>query len=286
MELQKIRFRRVPAPDSPLGIHVGFEDFHRLRMTSHYEYPLHRHDGYEAIVVEAGTYRCLLNGEDLRIQRGQTLLVKPGDRHQDHLCKGQRHAVLHFRLTNPQGGPVPALFASQVSPHHQISQGPVTGDINLIDEIQHESTEGRPYGAKVQDGLMSALFWRWVRFLPVAALSPEYRSFPIDEARREEITDLFNRHLEQHESLPALAAELNVSPRQLTNQCRKLFGASPARLLLGMKVSRAVAMLRYQRMRVSEVSEALGFANPYHFSRAFRRTLGYPPSDIVHHRNG
>ena len=286
MKLQKIRYRRVPAPEFPLRIQVGFEDFHRLRMKVNYEYPLHRHDGYEAIVVESGMYRCSLNGEELRIRRGQTLLVKPGDRHQDHLSKGQCHAVLHFRLSHPGGGRVPDLFAAQVRPDQQIAQGASVFDGKLIGELQHESTGGRPYGAKVQDGLLSALFWHWVRFLPEAALSPEYRTFPIDEARREEITDLFNRHLEQNEGLPVLAAKLNVSSRQLTNHCRKLFGTSPARLLLGMKISRAEAMLCYQRMRVSEVSDALGFANPYHFSRAFRKTLGYPPSDILRHRQG
>jgi len=37
-------------------------------------------------------------------------------------------------------------------------------------------------------------------------------------------------------------------------------------------------LLRYQGQRVKEVSEALGFANPYHFSRVYRRHFGHPPS--------
>jgi AraC-like DNA-binding protein len=60
--------------------------------------------------------------------------------------------------------------------------------------------------------------------------------------------------------------------------CRRLFGDSPARLLLRLKLRRADEMLRDGDRRVKEVSDALGFANPFHFSRVFRRHLGRSPS--------
>jgi AraC-like DNA-binding protein len=39
-------------------------------------------------------------------------------------------------------------------------------------------------------------------------------------------------------------------------------------------------MLRYRGLRVKEVSEKLGFANPYHFSAAFRRVRGVAPTTL------
>ena len=44
------------------------------------------------------------------------------------------------------------------------------------------------------------------------------------------------------------------------------------------ELRRAEEMLRYRGQRVKEVSEALRVANPYHFSRVFRRVHGRPPS--------
>ena len=69
-----------------------------------------------------------------------------------------------------------------------------------------------------------------------------------------------------------------MSPRHLTNLCQRLFGQPPARLLLQLKLRQAEEMLRFRGMRVKEVSEELGFANPYHFSRVFRRHRSRAPS--------
>ena len=45
-------------------------------------------------------------------------------------------------------------------------------------------------------------------------------------------------------------------------------------------MDRAEELLRYRGLRVKEVSEKLGFANPYHFSAVFRRTRGEPPTAV------
>jgi AraC-like DNA-binding protein len=131
----------------------------------------------------------------------------------------------------------------------------------------------------VEDSLLSALFWRLVRGLDPAALSPEFRRLPAEEARRSELAQAFARHVAGNPDVALIARELRVSPRHLTNQCRALFGAPPARLLLRMKLDLAEEMLRHQRLRVKEVSERLGFATPYHFSAVFRRVRGHPPSE-------
>jgi len=89
---------------------------------------------------------------------------------------------------------------------------------------------------------------------------------------------VFYRHLKTNPTVPELAAEARMSPRYFTTLCLQIFGEPPARYLLQLKLRRADEMLRYRGQRVKEVSEALGFANPYHFSRVFRRIHGRPPS--------
>jgi hypothetical protein len=279
--LKKQRYHRVHTRHRLPPVRVVFADFHRLDMQTDEEYPEHRHAGYEAILVERGPYLCALNGVELRLEAGAVLVIKPGDRHADHLRNGQRHYVLHFSLEAGAGGRVPALFAPEVTPVQQVSRGNFAQDALLVGDIRREAEGGADYAAAVQDGMLAALFWRWVRGLAPEGLSREWRAMPGAEARREEIAALLGRHLAGNPTVAELAKEAGVSARQFTEQCRSLLGGPPAKLLLELKLREAEAMLRYQGRRVSEVSEALGFANPFHFSRVCRRAWGMPPSKLT-----
>ncbi len=280
MPVHKERYRRTLQLEPPGRARPVFDDFHLLRMEGDYEYPRHQHSNYEAVLVERGPYRCELNDCELALAAGQTLVIKPGDWHSDHLRHGQRHYVLHFRLVNAPGEPpAPALFRPGVPPDGQVCRGDHARDSWFLRELRDEAESGAPYAAAVEDSLMSALFWRLVRGLDPSALSAEFRRLPAEEARRTSLAQVFARHLGGNPNVTVLARELKVSPRHLANQCRRLFGVSPAKLLLRMKLERAEEMLRYQGLRVKEVSDHLGFATPYHFSAAFRRVRGRPPSE-------
>lgn len=278
--LKKHRYYRVHAPSPRKRIHPVFADFHRLDMKSAYEYPCHHHSGYEAILVERGPYLCGLNGRELRVKEGEVLIIKPGDRHADHLRAGQRHFVLHFTLETADGSPAPDLFMAGVEAELQVVRGDLQRDARLLEEIRGEAEARSTHAAAVQDGLLAALFWGWIRGLPERGLSREWRALPAADARREEIAELLGRHLAGNPTVAELARALKISPRQFTTQCRKLLGAPPAKLLLDLKLQKAEALLRYQGYRVSEVSEVLGFSNPFHFSRVCRRAWGKPPSAL------
>ncbi|HXQ79853.1 MAG TPA: AraC family transcriptional regulator [Opitutaceae bacterium] len=279
MTMHKERFRRPQQSEVGALLRPVFDDFHLLRMEGSYEYPRHQHTNYEVILIERGPYRCELNGTELTLVDGQTLIIKPGDVHQDHLGDGQRHYVLHFRLLDPETGtPGMALFRPDVCAGEQVCRGDCASETWFLAELRREAEEGGDYAGAVQDSLMEALFWRLVRGLDPAALSLGMRQLPAAAARREEIAEAMARHVAGNPTVGELAAALGVSPRHLTNQCVALFGRPPARLLLQLKVRRAEELLHFRAQRVREVSDALGFANPYHFSRVFSRLRGYPPS--------
>lgn len=277
----KDRFRRPHQAEPGARVRPVFDDFHLLRMEGDEEYPRHRHTNYEVILVEHGPYRCELNGEELTLVDGQMLVIKPGDWHQDHLRDGQRHYVLHFRLLGAiPGDAATPLFSGDARPVAQICQGDHARDTFFLRELRREAEEGAAHAPAVQDGLLEAFFWRIARGLPAEALSEAFRRLPQAQAQRERIAAVFSRHLQGNPTVRELAVESRMSPRHITKLCRQLFGESPARYLSGLKMRRAEEMLRYQGHRVKEVSEALGFANPYHFSRVFRRHFGRPPSSV------
>lgn len=280
MPVFKERYRRPHQAEIGRRVRPVFQDFHLLRMEGDYEYPKHQHAQYEVILVERGPYRCSLNGCELEIAAGGGLVIKPGDWHQDHLRDGQRHYVLHFRLESAlEGVAPPRLFRDDIAPEAQTLRAPdPQSHVQLVRALGEEAMLGAPYAGAVQDGLLEVLFWRLVRTLPAEALSAGFRHLPEQEARREALATVFVRFLGKNPNMTELAMALRISPRHLVNECRTLFGESPARLMLRLRLRRADELLRLQGMRVREVSDALGFANPFHFSRVYRRVMGRAPS--------
>jgi len=279
MRLLKQRFRRSQLAEPGVRVRPIFDDFHLLRMEGSYEYPRHQHMNYEVILVDRGPYRCDLNGEQLALVAGQVLVVKPGDWHQDHLRDGQRHHVLHFRLgaTAPGARSMP-LFRDGVKPIEQVCTGNYSHDRLFLRELQREAEASGAYSPAIQDSLLEALFWRITRGLPPDALNESFRRLSEVDAQRSRLALVFEKHLHANPTVVELAGAAGMSARLLTILSRRLFGEAPARFLLLLKLRRAEEMLRYRGLSVKEVSDALGFSNPFHFSRVFKRVVGVPPS--------
>ncbi|MEZ5275759.1 MAG: helix-turn-helix transcriptional regulator [Opitutaceae bacterium] len=276
--LVKDRFGRPLSREVPVRLRPVFEDFHLLRMGGDYEYPRHRHTNHEVILVESGPYRCELNGSELELRHGEALIIKPGDWHQDHLRNGQRHYVVHFRLETTGAGQAPPLFLPEVHPSRQIVGGNHIANAALLDELKLEAEAQKDHAGAIQDCLLEAFFWRLVRALDPKALSSQIRRLHREEATREALMLAIDRLSEGPASIGVLAAAMNMSVRKLNTICHAFLRRTPARALLEARLQRAEDLIRYQGLSIKEASDSLGFANPFHFSRIYRRLRGSSPS--------
>ena len=113
--------------------------------------------------------------------------------------------------------------------------------------------------------------------------------------------ELFHRMSTAHTSTviaPALEyIEKNYSDPELSNSAlarkcgisevyfRKLFlkhkGMPPHRFVLELRMARAKQLLSGGRLKISAVAESCGFANPYHFCRAFKSHTGQTPTEFM-----
>jgi AraC-like DNA-binding protein len=78
-------------------------------------------------------------------------------------------------------------------------------------------------------------------------------------------------------SLAEVARSVHVSPNYLTGLFRKVTGVSLGRFILGERIVRAQQMLASSDASVKTVALELGFADPFTFSRAFKRVTGRSP---------
>jgi AraC-like DNA-binding protein len=92
------------------------------------------------------------------------------------------------------------------------------------------------------------------------------------------------RHIEQHfldlRTLEQVARECHIDKAYLCRLFRRYDHESPYQYLLRLKMNYAAERLQQTGAPVKQVAEATGFADAFHFSRVFRKTLGLAPKDF------
>jgi len=278
----KQRYHRPSSREALVSARPRFKDFHKLRCQEDYEYPIHQHADYEIILVEKGPYACSLNKRELRVGEGQALIIKPGDWHQDHLRRGQRHYVLHFEMGRPPRSEAVScpLFQPDVHVEDQICREPIASPGWIFGELEREATEPRDYAQSVQDALLEALFWRMARSLPARSLSAQFKRVSSRQRFINDVRQVFEGGLRENLTAGQIAERLGMSKRSLSHKCRQLLGDSPASAYARAKIERASQLLLHTDRPIKDIAYSLGFVNPYHFSRVFKRFVGRPPSAL------
>ena len=89
---------------------------------------------------------------------------------------------------------------------------------------------------------------------------------------------LMQGSIEQPPGMATLARKLTVSPRHLERLFQRHLGTTPAAYHLGLRLDRARELLRLSPLPVTDVGLACGFQSAAHFSTAYSRRFGRPPS--------
>jgi AraC family transcriptional regulator, regulatory protein of adaptative response / methylphosphotriester-DNA alkyltransferase methyltransferase len=85
------------------------------------------------------------------------------------------------------------------------------------------------------------------------------------------------RHYRRPLALPAVARALSTSPRQLQRAYAEVGRTSFAAQLRGVRLRNAAELLAHQPLTVTDVARLVGYRQPSHFVKAFRRMYGVTP---------
>ena len=81
-------------------------------------------------------------------------------------------------------------------------------------------------------------------------------------------------------SVAELALAVNLCPSYLTRLFREETGRSPARYGKDRRLDRARELLLSTFLSVKEIMAAVGWNDPSHFGREFKRRFGVSPRDL------
>jgi AraC family transcriptional regulator len=117
-------------------------------------------------------------------------------------------------------------------------------------------------------------YYRQRGVLPSAAKASAEREI-VEAIQRYVVT-----HFEQNPSLDQIAAELHYSPFHLCRLFRKHTGQSIHKYLHHLRLCVSLDHVTQANTDLSSLALKLGFANHSHFTEAFRKTFGVPPSTL------
>jgi AraC-like DNA-binding protein len=259
-------------------IHPVFEFMAAIKMRRTCTHPRHLHRNHEIIAVEHGGYHCTVNQEALRLKAGDILILAPGDWHADAYRAGSRFHAFQFYFAPDAHGATPTMFAPGIPAHMKVVHHPPGHFAALFAQLDRESKLRDRFTGALQDALLLEFFWRLVRSLPPAALGAHFAQTSNDRSFLHDLERVMQACMRRHVTVTALAARMRMSVSALTHTCTRLLGIPPARMLLDSRLRLARQLLENPARSVKDVAAELGFADPYHFSKAYKRSFGTSPS--------
>ncbi len=241
----------------------------------------HTHDFFELVHPLTGNYSCKLNNVSLTLTPGQTLMVRPGDVHEDTTPASCSFVAIKFVLLGlRRSSEQVELFGKGTLPSELI----FSDTAKLIAAYQERAAKAVEKPNSVTPFLLDSwtitLFWELLQALPRPVFSTA-----VAEARRmnnveDRLLELFQRRIDQHLSVEQMAHHLGMSVSSLERACRKELHVSAARAFTRFKMEEALDLLKSTRTPLRVISEGLGFQNANHFSTVFSRYFGKPPSSF------
>ena len=86
-------------------------------------------------------------------------------------------------------------------------------------------------------------------------------------------------HLADDWTLTRLAREAGYSNEHLRRLCRRQLGRSPVHQVVYLRMRRAAELLATTEQTIESISHEVGYGNPFVFSNAFTRWIGWRPSE-------
>ena len=109
-----------------------------------------------------------------------------------------------------------------------------------------------------------------------------------NEALMERIMKAVNSNLDDSDfNVEALAEAAGLSRAQLHRRMKELTGQTVGEFIRNLRLQQAAKLLAKGDLSVSQITYAVGFSTPTHFSTAFKRYFGVSPSEyIAQHSEG
>jgi AraC-like DNA-binding protein len=230
------------------------------------------HPTLEYVARGKGTLR--LGGELHPLAQGTLFTYGPGIPHEMRTDPEDRLVKYFVDFTGTRA--LPLLAETGLGPgilRRLFSPGPV---LEIFDALVREGLSGTRYAARLCAlGVEQLILTAAESAVPPDAGS--WRAF----ATFERCCEYIDAHYLELASAQAIAHACHVSLSHLCRLFQRFAHRSPYQHLLRRKMGRAAERLASSTALVKQVGSELGFRDPYHFSRVFKKVHGLSPEQFL-----
>lgn len=146
--------------------------------------------------------------------------------------------------------------------------------VSLFDEMYHQLERGYSIDNLAYTNMC---FWHFMTLFlfnhKIHASSPLTIKDPSDQA-----IDYMSKHIGEVLTLEEVAKQVNFSSSHFSALFKKKTGHAPMEYFNHLKIQKACQYLLFTSLRIREVAQAIGFEDPYYFSRLFSKVMGVSPA--------
>lgn len=271
--IRKGRYFFLGPVDSRRGFHVvaaGWEECEPDFAIRRRSFPYHAVE-----LLAGGTWNVGLDGKSRRVGAGAVVAYGP-DCECSLAAAGAGPHIKYF--LDLQGARVRSLLRDCGLGRRRIFQpGGAHWLQNLCEQIISCSELPEEAAGELAAGLSRALLMR----IGAATSASSMQDGERNAFRR------CREHLETHYTSPGgiaeAAAACHVSAEHFSRMFRRFTGTTAANFLFTLRMNHAARLLGQSDMTVKGVAAEVGFQDPYHFSKAFKRHTGRSPVDFRSH---
>ncbi|MDI1447529.1 AraC family transcriptional regulator [Polyangium sp. 6x1] len=221
---------------------------------------------------------------------GDVLVVPAGEPHRVHTAENAELWGLGLCvpcLPSRELGPLLAPFERVRSGASAVITVPADRHehlLSLFRELGRETSAPQsPAGSLVVQSLVALVLAEVVRAQPFPAADAAASGSPLVA----EALDYIEKHCMQPISLADVAAAVRRSPAHVTTALRRATGKTAVEWITAGRVAEAERLLVTSDERIDIIAERVGYADPTHFIRVFRRARGTTPAAFrTAHRRG
>ena len=233
----------------------------RICPDPHWSIATHAHNFWEFIYFVKGSGRVDLPNRTIRPLQYHLVIYPPGLPHAEIANPADPEETIFFSV-DVTGNPPAGAHILLPDPHGELRWLCE----HVLDEFQ---TRGRtPLADSYARTFLHLIERAWEN------------AVSIKHDMVDHVMQYMHSNYGQDISLRTLADMVHASQTYFTYRFTSRVGTSPMKYLRMVRIEAAKRLLVTTEMQISEVSMCTGYDDPLYFSRVFRRTTGYSPSEF------
>lgn len=265
---------------------IAFFGGHFQITNEYWHMPPERHSAFEVIQIISGSEQIKIQDEVLTLESNDILLIKPNTLHEIWTGEQTSYFNFHFNVSD-------ARFVNNLVMHKNLifnsskdtelteSLGAMRALLNqkMIYDFKTEFQiliylsdfllalmESVPGGAGKRTN--SVILAEKLRELIQSNLATRIQSVLTNNVYSEKLPEL---------NLAQMAQKLQISPSYAFEVFKKTYKQSPRQYLTKLIMQEAQNWLLIPEIRIQDISYALGYSDPAHFTRQFKKWTGETP---------